>query len=86
MLVTPVKALKFGTRLNGPGAKENVVGRPPSGTLVIDSPETGRAAFAQKGGCLLTLVPSAILLSNCSGTFAFQFFFHLLLSMFDRPL
>ena len=84
-LITPVKALEFGTRLNGPSAKENVVGRPPSGTLMIDSPEIGRAAFAQKGCCLLRLTPSAILFSNCCGNLAFQLIFHLLLSMFDRP-
>ena len=48
--ITPVKALEFGKRLNGPSAKENVVGPLPSGTLVIDSTDIGRAVFAQKGG------------------------------------
>ena len=82
----PVKALEFGTRLNGPGAKENVVGGPPSGTLMIDSPEIGRAAFAQKGGCLLRLTPSAILFSNRTGHLVFQFIFHLRLFMFGPVL
>ena len=85
-LITPVKALEFGTRLNGPSAKENVVDRPPSGTLMIDSPEIGRAAFVQKGGCLLRLAPSAILFSNLTGHLAFQFIFHLRLFIFGPAL
>ena len=85
-LITPVKALEFGTRLNGTSAKENVIGRPPSGTLVIDSPEIGSATFMQKGGGLLRLPPLTILFSNRAGHLAFQLSSIFELSMFDRPL
>lgn len=83
---TFVKALEFNAGPNGPGAKENIVGRPPSGPLMIDSPEIGRAAFAQKGGCLLRLTPSAILFSNRTGNLASQLIFHLRLFMFGPAL
>ena len=85
-LITPVKALEFGTCLNGTRAKESVIGRPPPGTLVIDAPEIGSAIFMQKGGGLLRLPPLIIVFSYRAGHLALHFIPIFELSMFDRPL